>query len=176
VHAAVVFIKGEDEFGGVAEKKEILQIEVREGDLLVAKREGVERAVGVFLEEIEIGSVVFEAIGAEIAEEAEAWLLVDEEEAAKIGVELLDAGTNGDEIVVGAEVSDFVFGEELLEAEVGVEAVGAGADVGADNAEFADVEIVEADFGGDADAPVDGFEAGVAVEEIEGEAEGLVEK
>ena len=59
---------------------------------------------------------------------------------------------------------------------MGVEAIGAVADVGADDAEFADVEIVEADFRGDANAPVDRLEGGVAVKQVESEAESLVEE
>jgi len=48
VHATVVFVEDEDEFSGVAEENEILEIDVRESDLLVAKREGIERAIGIF--------------------------------------------------------------------------------------------------------------------------------
>src|SRR5262249_7606913 len=139
-------------------------------------REGVQSAVGIFLEEIEVGGVVFETIGTEIAEEANAGLLVDEEKTAEVGVELLDAGADGDEIVIGAEVGEVVFTEELLKSEVSVEAIGAVADVWTNDAEFADLEIVEANFGRDANAPVDRLKAGVAVEEIEGNADGLVEE
>jgi hypothetical protein len=59
---------------------------------------------------------------------------------------------------------------------MGVEAVGAGADVRANDAELADFEIVKGEFRSNADAPVYRFERCIAVEKVEGEAEGLVEE
>ncbi len=107
-----------------------------------------------FSRKLKIGGVVFDAVAAKIAEDADAGLFVDEEETAEVGVELLDAGAHGNEIVIGAEVGEFYFHEGFLQADAGVEAIGAVAHVGADDAEFAYVEIVEADFRGDANAPV----------------------
>ena len=112
---------------------------IRESDLLVAKREGIERAIGIFFEEIEIGGVVFEAIGAEIAEEPEARLLVDEQETAKIGVELLDAGTEAHEIIIRADIAELHLGERFLQPDVGVETVGAASHVWSDDAQFANI-------------------------------------
>jgi hypothetical protein len=92
VDAAVVFAPGDDKFGGVAGKEKILEIDIGEEELLVAEGEGVERAVSIFFEKIEVGRVVFDLVGVEVAEEAETGLFVDEEEAAEVSVELLDAG------------------------------------------------------------------------------------
>jgi hypothetical protein len=91
----------------------------------VAAVEGVESAVGVFFEEMKIGDVVFDAIAVEVAEDAQGRLFIDKKKTAEVGVELLDAGARGDEIVVGAEVVDLYFDEGFLEADVIVEAVGA---------------------------------------------------
>jgi len=176
MHAGIVFVEGANEFGGVAREKEILDIQVAQDNLLVAASKAVEAAVGIFFEQIEVGGVVFETIAAQIAEDAHGRLFVDEKKAAEVGVEFLDAGANGNEIVIGAEIVEFYFGEGFLQADVGIETGGAFADIGTDDAEFADVEIVEADFGSDADAPVHGLEGGVAVEKIEEEAEGLVQE
>jgi hypothetical protein len=57
---------------------------------------------------------------------------------------------------------------------VRVEAVGAAAGIGTDEAEFADFQIVEAELRSDADAPVDGFEGSVAVKEIKGETKRFI--
>ena len=177
VEARVVFVECADKFRGVAGKEKILEIDIAENDLLMAAVEGgVEAAVGIFFEKIEIGGVVFDAVAVKIAEDADGGLFVDEKKSAKIGVELLDSGAHGNEIVVGAEIGKFYFHEGFLKADVGVEAVGAVSHVGADDAEFADVEIVEADFRSDANAPVDWLEGGVAVKQIEGESEGLIEE
>src|SRR5262249_27461197 len=112
----------------------------------------------------------------QVAEETHAGLFIDEEKTTEVGVELLNTGADGDEIVVGAEVGEFVFTEELLKTEVSVEAIGAIANVGADDAEVADLEVVEADFGSEANAPVNRLEAGVAMEEVEGDADGLIKE
>jgi len=52
VKAGIVFVPGGDEFRGVAGKKEVLQVDVAEKDLLVAPVEGVKSAVGIFFEEL----------------------------------------------------------------------------------------------------------------------------
>src|SRR5262249_53285023 len=57
-----------------------------------------------------------------------------------------------------------------------VEAVGAGPHVRTDDAELPDLEIVQAKFRRNADTPVDGLEAGIAVKQVEGEAKRLVKK
>jgi len=174
--AGVVFVECADEFGGVAGKEKVLDVEVAEDDLLIAACESVEPAVGIFLEQVEVGGVVFETIAAKIAKNANGGLFVYEYEATKIGVELLNSGTHGNKIVIGAEVVKFYFDKGFLQADVAIEASGARANVGADYTEFANVEVVEADFRGDADAPVDRLEGCVAMKKIEGEAEGLIEK
>src|SRR5437870_2113710 len=58
VEAGIVFVPGGDEFRGVAGKNEVLQVHVAEKDLLVAPVEGVESAVGIFLEELKIGDEI----------------------------------------------------------------------------------------------------------------------
>src|SRR6266850_1243565 len=163
VKAGIVFVPGSDEFRGVAGKKEVLEIDVAEKDLLVAPVERVESAVGVFFEKMEIGNVVFDAITVEVAEDTQGRLFVDKKKAAEVGVELLDAGARGDEIVVGTEVMELHFDEGFLQAEMIVEAVGAAARVRADEAELADLQIVEAELRSDANTPVDGLEGRVAV-------------
>ena len=57
-----------------------------------------------------------------------------------------------------------------------VETVGAATHVRADDAKLTNVEIIEAEFRRDADAPIDGFERRVAVEQIEAETQCLVEE
>jgi len=103
-----------------------------------------------FLEEVKVGDVVFDFVVVKIAEDAEAGLFILERKPRKSGVEFLNAGADGDEIIVGAEVVEFVFDEGFLQADVRVETICAGKRAGADDTEFADFEVVEANFGGDA--------------------------
>jgi len=59
---------------------------------------------------------------------------------------------------------------------VSVEAICSFERAGTDDAKLADFEIVEADFRSNANAPIHGLERSVAVEEVEADAEGLIEK
>ena len=177
VKTGIVFIEGENKFRGVARRKEVLQVGIGEKHLLVAAVKcGVEAAVGIFFEEIEIGKIVFEAIALEIAEDTETGLLIDKKKTAEVGVELLNAGARGYEIEIRAEVGEFYLDKSLLQGKVLVEAIGSAANVGADDAKFAYAEIIQTNFRGDADAPVGGFEGSIAVEEVKGETESLIEE
>src|SRR5579885_2017471 len=103
--------------------------------------ECIQSAVGVLLEKMKIGEIVFDAVGMEVAEEAGGRLLIHEEESAEIGIELLDTGANGNEIIVGAQVAQLHFGERFLQAEMRVETVGSGEDAGFHDSEFAHVQV-----------------------------------
>src|SRR5437870_4873029 len=139
MQAGVVLIPRGDKFRGVAGEEEILQIDVAQNDLLMAAVKRIEATVGVLFDEVEVRQIVLDAIAVEIAKNAQSRLLVNKKEAAKICVELLDAGARGDEIVVGTEVVELHFDERFLKADVIVETVGAAADIGAHNAELADL-------------------------------------
>src|SRR4029077_1343796 len=78
VEARIIFVPRADEFHGVTGEKEILQINVAQKDLLVAPVKSVEAAVGVFLQEMEIGDVVFDAVALQVSEDAHRWLFVNE--------------------------------------------------------------------------------------------------
>ena len=129
-----------------------------------------------FSRNLKIRGVVLDAVAVPIAEDAQAGLLVNEEESAKVGVELLNARTHGNEIVVVAEIVEFHFDEGFLQAQVVVEAVGASEHVRTNDAKLANVEIIETEFRRDANAPIDWLEGRVAVEKIETEPQSLVEK
>src|SRR5260370_39946337 len=89
------------EFRGVARKKEVLDTNVAESDLLVAAFERIEPAVGVFFEEMEICEVVFDAVTVKVAENAQGRLFVNKKKSAEVGVELLNARARGNEIIIG---------------------------------------------------------------------------
>src|SRR5580658_9628449 len=103
---------------------------------------GVEAAVRVFLEHLKIRGVVLDAVAVPVAENAQAGLLVHKEESAEVGIELLNAGTSRDEIVIIAKIPELHFGESFLEAAVIVEAICAGAHVGADDAKLTNIQII----------------------------------
>src|SRR5687768_13453628 len=98
----------------VAGTEEVLPVEIGHGHALFAPLvKDVQAAVRVFLEAVEDGQVVLVAIGRPVAEQAEAEVGVGEDEAAEIAGERLDAGAEGNEIVVRPEVSKFALVEEL---------------------------------------------------------------
>ena len=138
--------------------------------------ERIQAAVRIFLEEIEVGEVVLPAIIRIVAEEAHAGLLVDEKKPAKIAVELLNSRAHGNEIEIGAEVVKLHLAERFLQADVRIEARGAFAHVDVDDAQLPHVEIVQADHRSHANPPIHRAEGRVAVKQVEGEEESLIEE
>src|SRR5271169_1286441 len=57
-----------------------------------------------------------------------------------------------------------------------VESCSSLAHIRTDDSQFPNIEIIKADFGRDADAPIDRLEGGVTMEEVERETKGLVQK
>ena len=84
--------------------------------------------IGVLLEPPERGQIVLEAVVVAVAEQADAELLVVEQEAAEIGLERLDADADGIEIVAVRDVAQVIVDEGFLHAEEVVVAVGAACD------------------------------------------------
>ena len=90
-------------------------------------------------------------------------MFVDKKKAAEVRVELLDANAGGNKIVIGTEVVELHFDEGFLEADAMVEAVGAASGIRADEAELADLQIVEAELRSDSNAPVRGLEGSITM-------------
>ena len=116
------------------------------------------------------------AIVIQVAEDAQAGLLVGKNEAAEIAVEGLDSGARGDEIVVAAEIGQLDFDERFLQSNVAVEPRVSFAHVDVDDAVFLHVEVVDVDLGRDLDAPVDRPERCVAVKQIKRKRQVLAHK
>ena len=74
----------------------------------------IQPAIRVFLEQIEIRRVVFDAVAVKIPENTKAGLLIDKKKAAEVSIELLNPGARRDEIVIGAQVVKFYFHERFL--------------------------------------------------------------
>ena len=66
------------EFGRVALGEKILDVEVRDVNLLSSILECVQAAVGILLEQMEPGEIVREPVGAQIPKDADAGLLFRE--------------------------------------------------------------------------------------------------
>ena len=111
-----------------------------------------------------------------ISEQAHAGLLIDENKSAKIAGKFLNSRAHGKEIVIGAQIADFVFDEGFLQPRVRIQARGAVGHVDVDDAEFAHVQIIHVHRGSDANAPIDGPEGSVSVKQVEGKSECLVER
>ena len=71
------------------------------------------------------GEIVLEAVVVAVAEQADAELLVLEQEAAEIELERLDADADAVEVVAVRDVAEVVVDEGFLDAEEVIEAVGA---------------------------------------------------
>src|SRR4249919_1801680 len=67
------------------------------------------------------------------------------------------------------------FNECFLESEMRVEACSSIPDIGTHDAEFLNIQVVQAEFRRDADAPVHRLERSIAMKQIKAETKGLVE-
>src|SRR3954454_11365020 len=87
------------ELGGIALREEVLNVDIRHSDILVARFECIQAAVGVLLQEIETRQVVLNAVVPQVPEEAKARLLFRKNKAAEVAGELLRAGADGEEVI-----------------------------------------------------------------------------
>src|SRR5690348_9616636 len=129
----------------------------------MAAIKSIQFAVGVFLEKLKIRHVVLDAIAVQIAENAQSGLFVDKQEASKVSVELLNPRPRRNEVIVGAEILQLYFDESFLQAEMIVEAVRPAAHIGSHDPEFSNFQVIQTEFGRDANAPVHRLERCIAV-------------
>src|ERR1700728_2989552 len=176
MNRGVFFVVMHAQLCGVAREQKILAVRIGNDDLLIAQRHGIQATVGVLLQEIEIGDVVLPPVRIQVAEQTHAGLLFYEQEAAKVAMESLDAGPHRNEIVIRAQVVQLHFGERFLQSEMRIQARGAFAHVHIDDAEFLHIQIVQADDGRDADAPVHRTKRSIAVKQVEGKRKSLIEE
>ena len=160
----------------IAGPDEVLPEIIQDAEVLAAGVEhAVQAAVGVLLERAKVDDVELVAVGAEIAEEPGAQVVVAEDEAAEVAGERLDADARRDEVVVGAQVAEVVLDEQLLEAHLAVQAGRALPDVDVDHAGVPGVEVVDVEDRGHTQLPVARPEGRVALEELQGDDEVLIE-
>src|SRR5207244_12295891 len=97
------------------------------------------------------------------------------EAAAEGPGEQLEDDARRDEVVVGAQVAEVVLDEQLLEAHLAVQAGRALPDVDVDHAGVPGVEVVDVEDRRHAQLPVARPEGRVALEELQGDDEVLIE-
>src|SRR5690348_2358860 len=129
----------------------------------MAAIKSIQFAVGVFLEKLKIRHVVLDAIAVQIAENAHSGLFVDKQEASKVRVELLNPRPRRNEVIVGAEIVQLYFDESFLQAQVVIETVGSAPHVWSHDAQLSNFQVIQAEFGRDANAPVHRLERRIAV-------------
>src|SRR5262249_42529539 len=138
--------------------------------------DAIQAAIGVLLERAKVHEVELIPVGAEVAEDAGAEVVVAEDEATEVAGKRLDAEARRDEVVVGAEVAGVVFDEQLLEADLTVPPRRALPGVDVDDARVSSVEVVDVEHGRHAYLPVARPEGRIALEELQGDDEILIEE
>src|SRR5262249_913686 len=156
--------------------KKILHVKICQPDLLMAVAEGVQPAVGVFLEEEKVRRVVLNAIGVQVSKQTQTGLFGGEQQPTEVAIERLNAGPNGNEIIIGAQAGDFVLEEGVLQSSMRVRTSGALANVDVHDAAFPCPKLIEVEGRRDPDLPVHGLEAGVAVQQVKRQANGFLEQ
>ena len=81
----------------------------------MAALERIEPAIGVLFQELEIGEVVLDTAGVQIAENTDSGLLIHKKKPTEVGIELLNTCANTDEIVVCTEIVQLYFRESFLQ-------------------------------------------------------------
>ena len=173
MQTGVVLVVVHTELSCVARPDEILPVKVGDDHLLMAPAERVQAAVGVLLEEMEISEVVLPAVRVQVAKDAHARLLLNEEEPAKVAAKRLDARAHREKVIVGAEVPQLQLEKRLLQTGLGIQPVGAAAHINIDNAELPRRDVVDVDRRCHPQSPVNWPERGVPAEQVQGKAERL---
>lgn len=176
MHAGIVTVVMKAELSGVSLREEILNVNVGDINLLMARVEGIQSTIGIFLEQVEPGRVPRNAVRFEIAEQTNAGLFFGEEKSAKVARELLNSSAHGHEVIVHAEIFQLGFNERFLKANVRIESICAFTRIDIDESALAGLKEVEINLGRDAEAKVDRTKSCVAVKEIEGEPDVLREE
>src|SRR4030081_3333428 len=100
--AALIVVVMKAELGGVTLRESILYIDIGDPHLLMPGFEGVQTAVSILFQEVEISEVVIDTIRSQISEHSDRRVLVDKNKTTKIATEALDTGSNGYEIEIRA--------------------------------------------------------------------------
>ena len=90
------------ELCGVAFGEEILSVDIRDEDPLIARVELVEVRVGVLLAHVEEGEIVLKPVVIQVAENPDSEVGIIEDEPTEIAHERLHAEARGDEVVIVA--------------------------------------------------------------------------
>ena len=92
--------------------------------------EGVQPAIGIFFQHEKVGGVELVPVVVEVSEEARTRFLIEEDKAAKIAIEGLNAGAKGNKVVVVAQVRELLLDKGFLKSKVRVEPGGSLPHIG----------------------------------------------
>src|SRR4051812_27012906 len=100
----------------VAGFDEILNIEIRYQNFLIATMRRIQQAVGVLLQHVEVRGIVLILVRLQISEHPHARLIIEENETAKVAVELLRPCAYGNEIEFRTRFREPCLNEGFLQA------------------------------------------------------------
>src|SRR5215216_1329343 len=153
---------------------EILPEDVCDVNILMARVEAIQSAVGVLLQHREVCGVELVAIVVERAKPARTEIIVGKNKPAEVGNKRLNTGAYRNEIVVGVEVRQLHFTKRFFERSVPVSAVRAPAHVDVDHAILACIEIIRnTERRRELNGPIARFESRIAVKQLKTELQCL---
>src|SRR5579872_226533 len=166
VNRGIVAVVMETEFCGVAFEKRVLNVDVSDINLLMARIERIQSAVRVFFQKIKVRQVVIDAVRAQISEQAYSRLLLGENKPAKIANELLDSCADGDEIKIRTQIVNLGLDKSFLQAGMRVETISPVANVNVDQPALAGLQEIEIEFRREANSEINWPKTGVTLEQI----------
>ena len=139
--------------------------------VLVAVVEEIQFAVGFLLGLVEPQHIELITVREAAAKQTHGTVGVAEDKAAEVADEELRAATDRDEVVFGPQVGQFCLQEPVVQCPVGAEAGCPVTNVGTDDRQFVDVEVVEVEDRCGSHPPDRLLVAGTAVEQVDREPE-----
>ena len=161
----------------VSGEDEILHVVVGNQNVLMTIVVRIQSRVRVLFDHVVVEKVELVPVRVLRTEQPHGAVCVEEDEPAEVRVEQLVAGTSRNEIVVGTQVSEFDFAEVLLQKDrVISETPSAFSNVGVDDCQFLDIQLVEVECRRETNLPVDWLEGRrVSVVQVHPQEEVLID-
>src|SRR5829696_5785418 len=115
LNAAPIIVVMKAALNRVCLANKILAKDVGDVNILMARVEAIQAAVGVFLQHRKVRTIELVTIIVKRTKHARAEVVIGENEPAEVGNKRLDTGAHGNEVVIRVEVGEFHLTKRLFE-------------------------------------------------------------
>ncbi len=159
----------------ISQLEKILNINIGDKDILFTVVEDrIQLTVRFLLKHRQVDQIVLNAVCMEAAEQTGAKIEVVEHKLPEVTAEPLDAGLQGYEIIVVADVEQMFLDRQLLERDVCFCTIVSFPHIDVDAVVFTRVDVIEIEHRGHLDFPITGSESHITVVELKAEPQVFV--